>query len=135
MPKDHPLLPLPALQSSSQTNTANTVLARRVTEEPPAFGLQTSLVIKRNLNQKLTTSSLIKPNSQAQLSQKQPASKQGAFNKITLSGQEPAEDGGVGKKFPASLNLHRAADTQDSQRSPIPGLQPGRRCHFHLLNL
>lgn len=44
----------------------------------------------------------MKPNSQAQLSQKRPASKQGAFNKITLSGQEPGEDG---KFFPARLNL------------------------------
>lgn len=41
----------------------------------------------------------MKPNSQAQLSQKQPASKQGAFNKITLSGQEPGEDGAVEKLF------------------------------------
>lgn len=52
-------------------------------EEPPVFGLQMPLAIKRKLDQKPTSSipNLMKPNSQAQLSQKQPASKQGGFNK------------------------------------------------------
>jgi len=127
-------IPLPALQGLSQRNT---IPASGMMEEPPAFGLQISPAIKEKLDQKATISilSLTRPNLQAQLSQKQPASKQGAFNKITLSGQEPGEDRAVEKFFPASLNLHGAADAQDSQRSPIPGVQPGRRHRFHLPNL